>query len=89
MAFSGLGGLGKASAWSACLLIHVREPEEAKAMVVAPFSRQERSGGHGASTMVSRKGVAGLLTMVALAIGWRCSGGLRPCRREAVQCRAT
>jgi hypothetical protein len=31
----------------------------------------------------------GLLTVVALAIGWRCSGGLWPCRREAVQCRAT
>jgi hypothetical protein len=57
-------------------------------MVVAPFSRQERSDGHGASMMVSRKGVAGLLTVVALVIGWRCSGGSRPCRCEAVQCRA-
>jgi hypothetical protein len=46
--------------------IRVREPEKAKAMALAPFSRQERSGGHGASMMVSRKGIVGLLTVVVL-----------------------
>jgi hypothetical protein len=77
-------GLGKASMWPTCVRIHVCEPKKAKAMALAPFSRQEHSGGHGASMMVSRKGVVGFLTMVALVIRWRCSGGLWPCRREAV-----
>jgi hypothetical protein len=57
-------------------------------MALAPFPRQEHSGGHGTSTTASRKSVAGLLTVVVLAIRWRCSGRLWPCRREAVQCRA-
>jgi hypothetical protein len=56
-------------------------------MALALFPRQECSGRHGSSTTASRKSVTGLLTVVALAIKWRCSGGLWSCKREVVQCR--